>query len=72
MNSIKEMNKRLDEREEEIERLNNIIKKIVSSCYNSNMTLGEFKEIWRIAFNEKYIIGNLERLQELKGSESNE
>lgn len=33
MNSIKEMNKRLDEREEEIERLNNIIDK-----YNKELT----------------------------------
>ena len=30
MNRIKEMNKRLDEREQEVERLNNIIKKLNS------------------------------------------
>ena len=65
MNSIKEMNKRLDEREQEIERLNNIIngmEKFFQYAYDNEVRpLNDRKvSVWTIC---------LDKLQELKGSD---
>ena len=65
MRSIKEMDKRLDEREQEIERLNNIINEL------DNM----FYETFRISQNGYYSISEWElkeftdKIKELKGSD---
>ena len=48
---IIETNKRLIR---ENKRLNNIIKDIVLECFYSDMSTSEFKNIYRIAFNDEY------------------
>lgn len=64
MNSIKEMNKRLDEREQEIERLNNIINKIEEHFVFLKMnSTGGDKEFF------EDILNFLKALKELKGSD---
>ena len=62
MRSIKEMNKRLDERETEIERLNNIINELEIWLINEM----KFQEIVErdYGFRKSYY-----KLQELKGSD---
>ena len=72
MRSIKEMDKRLDEREKEIERLNNIIKEL--NCGIKELD-DMFYETFRISQNGYYSISEWElkdftnKLQELKGSD---
>ena len=56
----------LYEKNQEIERLNNIINELVLSCYGSDMSLAEFENIWKIAFNEKYNPEEIDKLKELK------
>ena len=97
MRSIKEMDKRLDEREQEIERLNNVIdkkeqflgnniKRLEREVVKRDNIINELEkwlEEQLMYFNENNAQGgfstNLEdleivkdKLQELKGSESNE
>lgn len=74
MNSIKEMNKRLDEREREIERLNNIINKGIEAInvYQNEKTLSigyqDLKRIRGILRGNEFDLKIFEEyLQELKG-----
>lgn len=56
----------LEEKDKEIDRLNNIIDELVLSCYGSDMSLAEFENIWEIAFNKKYNPKEIDKLKELK------
>lgn len=61
--------------QEENERLNNIIdakdykiKRLVYSCYESDMSYGEFKAIWVNAFEKLYDPKDIDKLEkELQG-----
>ncbi|MBR2248695.1 MAG: hypothetical protein IKE89_03520 [Bacilli bacterium] len=65
----------IEEYHKEIERLNNIIdekdykiKRIVYSCYESDMSYDEFKRIWVNTFGELYDPKDIDKLEnELKG-----
>lgn len=63
------LNKRhqLKEKNKEIERLNNIIDELILECYNCDITFGEFKNIWKKAYNKEYNSKDLDKLKELKG-----
>lgn len=50
----------------EIERLNNIIDELILECYNCDITFGEFKNIWKKAYNKEYNSKDLDKLKELK------
>lgn len=50
----------------ENERLNNIIDELILDCYNCDMTVGEFKNIWKKAYNKEYNSKDLYKLKELK------
>lgn len=72
----KRLNKDLDtaieicnNRQKEIVRLNNIIDELILECYNCDMTFGEFKNIWKKAYNKEYNSKDLDKLKELKGSD---
>ena len=52
--------------EEENKRLNNIIDELILECYNCDMTFGEFKNIWKKAYNKEYNSKDLDKLKELK------
>ena len=76
MNSIKKMNKRIDEREREIERLNNIINKGIEAInvYQNEKTLSigyqDLKRIRGILRGNEFDLKIFEEyLQELKGSD---
>ena len=62
MNSIKEMNKRLDEREQEIERLNNIINELEKYINEEYI----YDELGMKIFDASEL---QDKLQELKGSD---
>lgn len=66
INERNNQNKRIEQLVLEIERLNNIINELVLSCYGSDMSLGEFENIWGIAFNKKYNPEEIDKLKELK------
>ena len=48
----------------EIDRLNNIIKKLIYECWGSDMSYGEFEGVWQIAFDEKYEPDKIKKLEE--------
>lgn len=75
LNAFEEQNNELKNAYKEIERLNNIIdakdykiKRLVYSCYESDMSYGEFKAIWVNAFEKLYDPKDIDKLEnELKG-----
>ena len=46
----------------------NIINELILECYNCDMTFGEFKNIWKKAYNKEYNSKDLDKLKELKGN----
>ena len=63
---IKEQREENDNLQKEIDRLNNIINELVLECYDCDMTFGEFKNIWKKAYNKEYNSKDLDKLIELK------
>ena len=79
-NNLDAKDKIINEQALEIARLNNIInekdykiKRIVCSCYESDMSYDEFKRIWVNAFGKLYNSKDMEELsKEILGDKENE
>lgn len=56
-----------EEKDKEIERLNNKIKSIVYQCYNSDMSYEEFKQIWVNAMGKIYEPSQIDELKKELG-----
>lgn len=62
----------LHEQEEENKRLNRKIKSIVYQCYGSDMSYGEFKQIWVNAMGKTYEPSQIDELEKELGVIKNE